>query len=192
MLMTALVTVRATSTDRNAPTRFSTADRPTATFGRSAPVAMDVAIALPVSWKPFVKSNASATTTTRTSTRVAVVMRPSLGPWNDHRQGRAAEFSQSSPGHLSPRMRPSGGPSGTPHPSVDVRGRRGPRSTLRWPIRRIAQPTTGGPNTLLAAEPDRATALDTHQFEEGEVEEAQGGCSRGPRRPSWAGAPRRA
>jgi hypothetical protein len=54
-----------------------------------------------------------------------------------------------------------------------VRGRRGPRSTLRWPIRRIAQPTTGGPNTLLAEEPDRATALDTHQFKEGEVEEAQ-------------------
>jgi len=41
--------VVATAVDRKAPTRFSTADNPTATFGFSAPLAMEVAIALPVS-----------------------------------------------------------------------------------------------------------------------------------------------
>ena len=59
-----LATVAATSTERNAPTRLSAADKPTATFGFSAPVAMDAAIALPVSWNPLVKSNAKAVTTT--------------------------------------------------------------------------------------------------------------------------------
>ena len=49
MRMTALVTVRATSTDRNAPMRFSTAHRATATLGVSAFVAIEVAIALAVS-----------------------------------------------------------------------------------------------------------------------------------------------
>jgi hypothetical protein len=44
--------------------RLSTADNPTATFGIRAPVAMEVAIALPVSWKPLVKSKASAVRTT--------------------------------------------------------------------------------------------------------------------------------
>lgn len=47
--ITAFVTVTATSTDRNAPTRFRTADRLTAAFGLSARVAMEVAIALAVS-----------------------------------------------------------------------------------------------------------------------------------------------
>lgn len=41
--------VLATSTERNAPTRFSTADMATATLGLSAPVEMVVAIALAVS-----------------------------------------------------------------------------------------------------------------------------------------------
>jgi hypothetical protein len=39
----------------------------TATFGRSAPVAMDVAMAFAVSWKPFVKSKTSAVATTTTT-----------------------------------------------------------------------------------------------------------------------------
>lgn len=56
--------VLATSMDRNAPTRLSTADMATATLGFIAPVEMVVAIALAVSWKPFVKSNASAVMTT--------------------------------------------------------------------------------------------------------------------------------
>ena len=59
-----LAMVAATLNDRNAPTRFSTPESATATFGGSAPVAMDVAIALPVSWKPLVKSKASAVITT--------------------------------------------------------------------------------------------------------------------------------
>ena len=60
----ALEIVLATSTDRNAPTRLSTADMATAVLGFSAPVEMVVAIALAVSWKPFVKSNTRAVTIT--------------------------------------------------------------------------------------------------------------------------------
>lgn len=56
--------VLATSTERNAPTRFSTADMATAVLGLRAPVEMVVAIALAVSWKPFVKSNTRAVTIT--------------------------------------------------------------------------------------------------------------------------------
>ena len=48
----------------NAPAKFSTAEIITATRGFSAPVAIDVAIALAVSWKPLVKSNASPPTIT--------------------------------------------------------------------------------------------------------------------------------
>ena len=55
----------ATWTERKAPTRFRTPAMSTAVRGSSAPVAIDVAIALAVSWKPLVKSNASAVTTTR-------------------------------------------------------------------------------------------------------------------------------
>jgi hypothetical protein len=58
--------VVATLIERKAPMRFMSAARPTATRGRSAPVAMEVAIALAVSWKPLVKSKASAVTTTMT------------------------------------------------------------------------------------------------------------------------------
>ncbi len=64
-----LAIVAATVSDRNAPTRLSTPDRATATRGSSALVAMDVAMALPVSWKPLVKSNPRAVMTTRTSTK---------------------------------------------------------------------------------------------------------------------------
>jgi hypothetical protein len=44
-----LAIVAATASDRNAPTRFSTPDSATAVRGPSAPVAIDVAMALPVS-----------------------------------------------------------------------------------------------------------------------------------------------
>ncbi len=72
-LTTPFATVAATSTERKAPTRFRVAESATATFGRSAPVAMEVAIAFPVSWKPFVKSKARAvTTTTKRTTSSAV------------------------------------------------------------------------------------------------------------------------
>ena len=56
--------VEATLVEMNAPTRFSTPEIATATLGLSAPVAMEVAIALAVSWKPLVKSKASAVTMT--------------------------------------------------------------------------------------------------------------------------------
>src|SRR4051812_663418 len=59
--------VFATSTDRKAPTRFRQPATVTATFGRSAPVAIEVAIALAVSWKPLVKSKTSAVNTTTTT-----------------------------------------------------------------------------------------------------------------------------
>ena len=51
----------------------------TATCGaRSAPVAIEVAMAFAVSWNPFVKSNANAVTTT-TTTMTEMSMSPSLG-----------------------------------------------------------------------------------------------------------------
>ncbi len=62
--------VMATSVERKAPTRFRIAASPTATFGRNAPVAMGVAIAFAVSWKPFVKSKKSASAMTSTTMRV--------------------------------------------------------------------------------------------------------------------------
>ena len=55
-----LAMVLATATEMNAPTRLRTAEMATATLGRRAPVAIEVAIALAVSWKPLVKSNANA------------------------------------------------------------------------------------------------------------------------------------
>ena len=60
-------------TDKNAPTRFRTAEIATAVKGFKAPVAMDVAIALAVSWKPLVKSKASAVSTTMTMMMSVVV-----------------------------------------------------------------------------------------------------------------------
>ena len=56
--------VSATWIEMNAPAKFSTADRATARRGLMALVAIDVAMALAVSWKPLVKSNASAVATT--------------------------------------------------------------------------------------------------------------------------------
>ena len=80
---TEVVTVTATSTERNAPTRFRTPASSTAVLGFRAPVAIDVAIALPVSWNPLVKSNASAVTISSTrmisSTLTALILRPGDG-----------------------------------------------------------------------------------------------------------------
>ena len=64
MWMILLLTVRATWMLRNAPTRLRVAARRTAVLGLRAPVAMEVAMALAVSWKPLVKSNAKAVITT--------------------------------------------------------------------------------------------------------------------------------
>ena len=55
----------------NAPRKFITAAISTAVRGLSARVETEVATALAVSWKPFVKSNASAIATTTTSWAVA-------------------------------------------------------------------------------------------------------------------------
>lgn len=68
--------VLATSTDRNAPTRLSAADMATAVLGFRAPVEMVVAIALAVSWKPFVKSNTRAVTITIASSKVMCSIYP--------------------------------------------------------------------------------------------------------------------
>ena len=59
-----LATVAATLTERNAPTRLSAAEMATAVKGLSAPVAIEVAMALAVSWKPLVKSKVMAVITT--------------------------------------------------------------------------------------------------------------------------------
>ena len=68
-----LATVAATLTDRNAPTRLRAAEMATAVNGLRAPVAIEVAIALAVSWKPLVKSKANAVMTTMARiSRVAV------------------------------------------------------------------------------------------------------------------------
>ena len=61
-----------TSVDRKAPTRLRVADKVTATLGLSAPVAIGVAMALAVSWKPLVKSKNSASAITSTTMRAAV------------------------------------------------------------------------------------------------------------------------
>src|SRR5205085_5883583 len=64
-----LPTVAATCVVRNAPARLSAAESRTAVRGLSARVETEVAMALAVSWKPLVKSNASATAIMRTMTR---------------------------------------------------------------------------------------------------------------------------
>jgi hypothetical protein len=61
--------VAATSSERKAPTKLSTAARLTATRGFMARVEIEVATAFAVSWKPFVKSNASAVAMTIQRTR---------------------------------------------------------------------------------------------------------------------------
>src|SRR4029078_11290672 len=60
-----LATVAATVIEMKAAAKLRIAAMPTATFGFSAPVAMVVAMALAVSWKPFVTSNSSAAGTPR-------------------------------------------------------------------------------------------------------------------------------
>ena len=67
--------VLATSTERNAPTTFRTPEMRTATLGFSAPVAIDVAMAFAVSWKPLVKSNANAVTMTTMTIREMPICR---------------------------------------------------------------------------------------------------------------------
>ena len=56
----------ATLIERNAPAKLRIAHNPTATRGRRSRVAIEVAMALAVSWNPFVKSKAIAVATTIT------------------------------------------------------------------------------------------------------------------------------
>src|SRR5665213_1879526 len=66
----ALAIVAATFSDKNAPTRLRTELSATAVRGFNAPVAMVGAMALAVSWNPFVKSKASATAMTMSKSSV--------------------------------------------------------------------------------------------------------------------------
>ena len=59
-----LAIVAATSSEMNAPTKLRIAARRTAARGDIARVEIEVATAFAVSWKPFVKSKASAVATT--------------------------------------------------------------------------------------------------------------------------------
>ncbi|MNW51689.1 hypothetical protein D3C74_291810 [compost metagenome] len=107
-----LAMVAATARDRNAPTRLRTADSATAVLGLRARVAMDVAIALPVSWKPFVKSKARAVTTTSASRIVSVTYSMVNGARRGNEPSRRV-FDDCSPGvHLAfegPSKRVCGG-----------------------------------------------------------------------------------
>src|SRR6476619_6263395 len=72
-LTTSLAIVAATWIERNAPTKLSTAANAIATLGAAAPVEIDVATTFAVSWKPFVKSKASAVATTMTRIRSELI-----------------------------------------------------------------------------------------------------------------------
>jgi hypothetical protein len=104
VLTTAFVTVTATEIDKNAPTKFATADMATATLGLSASVAIDVAIALPVSWKPLVKSKPRAVTTTRTKINVSELTHK-LGPGNTDSSERHSRIHSL---FIHPFLRPRG------------------------------------------------------------------------------------
>ena len=68
----AIATTGAAAVETKAPTMFMTAAMATAMRGESARVETEVAMALAVSWKPLVKSNASAMTTIVTSSAIQV------------------------------------------------------------------------------------------------------------------------
>src|SRR4051794_14053991 len=74
---TSLATVAATLIEMKAPTKLSSEANPIATDGRAAPVEIDVATTLAVSWNPFVKSNASAVPTTMTRITSELMAPPS-------------------------------------------------------------------------------------------------------------------
>ena len=70
-----LPTVAATLSEMNAPAKLNSAAKPTASRGDIARVEIDVATTLAVSWKPLVKSNASAVAMTRTNTTSLCIRR---------------------------------------------------------------------------------------------------------------------
>ena len=75
-----LATVAATSSEMNAPHEVEDGRAEPPPCGAGARVEMPVATTLAVSWKPFVKSNASAVTTTITSTRSLSIALPPPRP----------------------------------------------------------------------------------------------------------------
>jgi hypothetical protein len=103
--------VLATSTERNAPTRFSTPATATAVRGPSAPVEIDMAIAFAVSWNPLVKSKTSAVaTTTRTISHVLMDLLSGRGrcPAASRQQRRCASPRAGDPAVSTPRgVRPT-------------------------------------------------------------------------------------
>lgn len=82
--------VLATSVDRKAPTMLRAPLTRTAVRGFSAPVAMDVAMALAVSWNPLVKSKARAVTMT-TATRNVMWSMPLMGTSASVRQANVRQ-----------------------------------------------------------------------------------------------------
>src|SRR5262249_6440840 len=72
---TSLATVAATEIEMKAPTKLSSEAMPIATCGLAAPVEIDVATTLAVSWKPLVKSKARAVPTTMTRIRSELTSR---------------------------------------------------------------------------------------------------------------------
>src|SRR5919204_6760109 len=92
--MIPLPTVFATAVVTKAPARLATAATKTAIRGESARVETEVATAFAVSWKPFVKSKPSATTTT-TQTKMVSIRSPdrSDGRYQCGRKGKCPAFS---------------------------------------------------------------------------------------------------
>src|SRR6476619_5824246 len=72
---TSLATVAATEIEMKAPTKLSSEAKAIATWGLAAPVEIDVATTFAVSWKPLVKSKASAVPTTMTRMRSELTSR---------------------------------------------------------------------------------------------------------------------
>src|SRR5215204_768958 len=92
--------VAATSKDTNAPRKFRNAALTTAVRGESARVDTEVAIALAVSWNPFVKSKNNATTTTPKS-KASIAC-----PRRVWRKSGCAARPRCSPSGLRPQSRP--------------------------------------------------------------------------------------
>src|SRR6476660_167335 len=91
--------VLATAVEMNAPTRFSTPEMATATFGRNAPVAMEVAIALAVSWKPLVKSKMRAVMMTASTRKETSTTRTVKGQHERRVNDRLHQLNENVPGN---------------------------------------------------------------------------------------------
>src|SRR6185437_9459194 len=113
--------VFATWTERNTPTRLRQPAIATATLGLSAPVAIEVAMAFAVSWKPFVKSKINAVRTTTTTIRDSYTAVPFARP--DAGTGRGCGVVRAAPGTAELHDQMSAARQG---PSSHARGGRAP------------------------------------------------------------------